>query len=198
MAKKNKMGYIFPKRIQSILRGESVRTQVGWEGTKEKKEGEIIVDAQGREWMQKNGYRIRVTKLDEARIPLFCPKCGRVMKKQKDPDIYIKFGFCFDCLIERDTKMMAQGTFWEYEKDYMRKKKIDFLNEAKEEIENYLANFPTEISYVDVDGSIEKWQGDTKQVKKFLKKELREIKKELKKLQEVEECQTEKTAPLEQ
>ena len=34
---KRKMGYIYPKKIKSILQGNSPVLQVGWEGTKEKK-----------------------------------------------------------------------------------------------------------------------------------------------------------------
>ena len=195
---KKKMGYIYPKKIKSILQGNSPILQVGWEGTKEKKEGNIIIDNQGREWEIKNGYRIRVTKLDGARIPLFCPKCDRLMKTENDTNIFIKFGFCFNCLVERDTKMMANGTFWDYEKKYLKKKKNDFLAEAKQEIEEYLENLSDEINYIDVDGSIEKWRGDSTKLREFLEKELKEINKELKTSQDVEICQTEKTVHSEQ
>ena len=189
MAKKNKMGYIYPHRIQSILRGENTRIQIGWEGTKERKEGEIIVDSQGREWEIKNGYRIRVTKLDDARIPLFCPKCKKIMKKSLDPNIFIKFGFCLDCLTDRDTKMMIDGTFWEYEKEYQEKKRFHFLKDAKREIEEYLKNLSDEINFVDVDGSTQKWQGDISELRKFLEKELEKINEQLETLQDVEKCQ---------
>lgn len=183
--KKNAMGYIYPGKIRSLLRGESSKVVSGYtpSGSTERKVGDRWVDVNDVEWEQRNGYAIKVTKLDDARIPLFCPKCKRVMRKRKDVDIYLKFGFCLDCLAERDTKMMIKGTFWDYEKQYVLDKKINFLNEAKQDVEEYLKNLSDEITFANEDGTLEKWNIDSKEAKKFLEKELKEINKELEKLE---------------
>ena len=59
------------KALQSILRGETPekRVMVGYEGKK-----------------QESGDQIsRMTDLmKEARMPMFCPKCDKVMKKRLD------------------------------------------------------------------------------------------------------------------
>ena len=44
-----------------------------------RKEGETYFDADGKEWQIKNGIRSNITMLDAAKIPLFCPKCSKVM-----------------------------------------------------------------------------------------------------------------------
>jgi hypothetical protein len=189
MAKKNKMGTIFPKEIQKRIHGvHDDKIQVGYEKHEARRaEGEKWTDENGKEWEVKNGIVMSVPKFQDARVPLFCPKCKGIMgKKSKDMDVYYKFGFCFDCLIERDIQMVNDGTMENYAKNYVRSKKLGYYTDMKEEIEEYLKSLEgkTHLEYVNEQGQIEKWEGDVNKMREFWEKELEFVNKELDKLGE--------------
>lgn len=178
------MPKIHPQRIKSILRGEKpvIKFPVS-SGKKDisRKEGEIWKDVNDVEWIQKKGYKEKVTKLDGARIPLFCPKCNRVMKG-KSTDFYLKTSMCLECVVERDTKMIVAGTFEDFKKKNSLEYEKSFLNSSKTEIENYLKDGVDKVEIVNEDGSIEKWRGGAEKNKKFFEDELKEIDKRLKEI----------------
>jgi len=173
--------YFYPKKIKSTLKGENTKVQVGYsKGSESHKEGDIWTDSNGKQWEYKNGYIQSIPKLQEARIPLFCPKCSNIMgKSSKDSEVYYKFGFCLNCLLERDIKMIQDGSFIGYEKKYIKDKQIGFYRESKEEIKNYLAELDEKdfIEFVNSDGKMEKWTSGP--LKEFLVKELKFIEDKL-------------------
>lgn len=187
--KKNPMGVIYPKRIQSILDGGVPKVQTGYTPKKERitrKEGEHWVDKDGKEWEFKNGIAQSVPRFKDVRVPLFCPKCNKVMgKSSKDTQVYYQFGFCLNCLIERDAKMIEDGTYLEYERKYIKSKKIGFFRDAKVEIEEYLRQINKGLEFVNEDGSFDKWSPeDTKKLKEFWQKELDFVNEQIEKLKE--------------
>ena len=187
MAKKNSMGTIYPKRIREILSGGTPKVQVGYMPEKvERKEGEQWEDEGGKEWEKKNGIIQSIPKLQDARVPLFCPSCGSIMgKRSKDIDVFYKFGFCLECLLKRDIQMVRNGTFGEYEKKYMKSKQVGFFSDAKLEIEDYLKSFEKGyIEFPNENGKMERWTGDMDKLKKFWERELEFINKKLKELTE--------------
>jgi len=180
--------YIYPKRIRSVLRGENPKVQVGYINPNIRtlhQIGDVWEDENG-EWEQKNGYKVKVPKID-ANIPLFCPKCKNVLgKASKDMHVYWKFGFCLSCLIERDAKMITEGTFQQYEKQYIRSKQRGFYSEAKAEIGNYLEEMKKGyIEFVNEKGEFEKWTVDEK-IKEFWENELKFVDSELEKIEKEE------------
>ena len=181
MARKGKpMGTIYPKKIKRLIEGESsTKIQVGYTGDGEliiRKDGEHWVDKDGKEWEMKDGIARSVPKFQDVRVPMFCPKCKKVMRRKQDTDIYWRFGFCLDCLIERDTQMMIDGTFEDYEKNYIRNKRLGFLKDAKIGIEEYLVSLDSDVEFVNEDGSIEKWdKAKVTELKEFWEKELKEV-----------------------
>lgn len=184
-----KMKTIYPKRIQERIHGvHSDKVQVGYEKSEERhKEGDTWTDENGKQWEKKNGIVRSIPKFTDVRVPLFCPKCEKPMgKKAKDTEVYYKFGFCLDCLIERDGKMIADGTMDEYVKKYVGDKQRGYYTETKIEIEEYLRSLnKKDIEFVNQEGKIEKWSvGDVDKLKEFWEKELEFINKELEKLGE--------------
>jgi len=187
MAKKNAMGTIRPKLIQKLIHGESEpKISLGYDKKNIRRfEGECWTDDKGKEWEFKNGTIRSIPIFQDIRIPMFCPKCNSIMgKRSKDADVYYKFGFCLDCLINRDSKMMRDGTFGEYEKKYIKSKQIGFYSEAKIELEEYLKTMKKGyIEYPTTDGKLERWEGDDlRKMKEFWETELELINKELDKL----------------
>lgn len=181
----------YPKKIRSILRGENPKVQIGYTGKAEsaiRKEGDTWIDKEGKQWEVKNGIIQSIPKFQDIRVPLFCPKCNNIMgKRSKDVQVYYMFGFCLNCLIERDVKMKEEGTFKDYEEKYIKSKQLGFYKDAKIEIEEYLKNLENDdsIKFLNEDGTYEKWTGEEKnKMKEFWEKELDEVNKKLEDLEE--------------
>lgn len=181
------MGTIYPKRIQEAIHGTAdKKIQVGYSKAEIRHEnGNKWTDEYGKEWEMKDGIVQSIPKLSDVRVPLFCPKCGGVMgKSSKDTEVFYKFGFCLKCLLDRDCQMQKDGTFAEYEKNYVKSKKKGFYEEAKHEIESYLTQMREKghLEYVDGEGQIKKMDVNINNLIKFWEEELEEVNKELEKI----------------
>jgi len=178
------MGYIYPKEIQKRIHGiEDKKVQLGYNKPDERREnGEKWTDKDGKMWEKKDGIIQSIPKFQDVRIPLFCPKCNSIMgKRSKDTDVFYKFGFCLDCLLERDIEMQKNGKWEQYQKTYIKDKKLGFYKDSKLELEEYLKSFEKGyIEYVNKDGHMEKWVGaDFDKMKEFWSKELKFIDEQL-------------------
>ena len=75
------------RALKNILQGKPVEKAawVGYEGKKQKP----------------GDQKSRLTDImAEARMPWFCPKCDKVMKKKLDNKMWTLFGYCFDCQVD--------------------------------------------------------------------------------------------------
>ena len=92
------------KALKDLLSGrehEKDYTLVGYEGKK---------DNRGGETRESELSKI----MQSVRMPLFCPKCKKAMKKKLDDKFWRTKGHCFDCQIELENKMRINGEFKEY------------------------------------------------------------------------------------
>lgn len=130
----------------------------------DKEEGETWRDDDGNLWEQKSGYKINHGKDKEIEgMPLFCPECKRVLNRQMDEKMFYRTGMCGDCVIERETKMKAQGTYELYEKkkilDNMKSWYRDLQDGADEFFENINnQSFLTQQGPEEYDIGVEEWQ----------------------------------------
>ena len=178
---KSKMGYIFPKKIRAALRGEKTSISVGYtSGSAMRQIGDEWTDADGNKWVQKNGYQEKMSKLDDARFPLFCPKCSNIMANRHDTKMYSRWGMCFKCVIKRDTDLKIKGKFKYFEKRSILVSYREMLRESEEAFLEYQSNLKPVTEYVNEDGSTEKWNVDVDKQNEFVNKELEEIRKEIK------------------
>jgi len=164
------------QRLRNLMQGkygEKVHSSIGFTKAEEfHKEGDIW-ELDGRTWTIKDGLKQNITKLDKAKkaynIPLFCPKCNKLMKNRNDKPIYRIHKMCFDCLIDFEAGLKKQGKWEEYER-----------NIKNNEIDNRLADFKVWIqekisesnnSFISEDGDVEKWKGEInqEQVDKYVK-----------------------------
>ena len=184
MAKRrNKMGTIYPHKIQETIHGVAgEKVQTGYHAVPvERKEGDTWKDSNGKEWEKLNGIVASIPKFKDVRVPLFCPNCNKVMgRKPKDSEVYYKFGFCFECLIDRDAQLIRDGQMDDYAKKYITSKQFGYYTDMKLQIDEYMKDiekgyieFPTE------DGKLEKWTGDMGRLKDFCQKELDFVNSEL-------------------
>ena len=84
----------------------------------------------GYEGKQENlGGKTRKSELTDTmasvRMPWFCPKCEKAMKKKLDNKFWRLMGHCFDCQIDYENKLRIKGEFddWAQSKN-VRESKI--------------------------------------------------------------------------
>ena len=104
------------KALGDVLAGRTPekRVMVGYEGKK-----------------QESGDQIsRLSDImKEARMPMFCPECDKIMKKKLDDKMWSMFGHCFDCQIKIENKLRIQGKYEEWAENKIRKNKIAFIKD---------------------------------------------------------------------
>ena len=117
---------------------------------------------------KKINERLEITK--EARVPWFCPNCKKVMKRRLDDRMWYLYDHCFDCQIKVENKLRIEGKFDEWATKKVIANKLAWIKEQKESIEEFKKQkTPTFYNQVNPDGYTidkEKWQMDTKEIKK--------------------------------
>jgi len=102
----------------------------------ERKEGERW-EEDGKLWEMKDGTKQSVSKLQSAKRPWFCPKCGKVMNTRLDDKMWYKKGTCYDCVVKNETQMRLDGTWHKYQAKVLRANAIAWAKEKIEELESY-------------------------------------------------------------
>ena len=108
------------KVLADLLSGKEPekRIMVGYEGKKETA-----------------GVESKLTKImKDVRMPLFCPNCGKVMKKRLDDKMWRLFGHCFDCQVEIENKLRITGEYETWEKKKILENKKSYLKDLKQSI----------------------------------------------------------------
>ena len=184
------MGKIFPKKIQKAIKGENVKDLKFFVSGKNddanvvRKVGDTWVDKDGYIWEQMNGWVRRQRKIEGAGVPMFCPKCKRIMRSKVDEKIYYIEGTCHKCFAKKETQMKIDGTWEEYQLQKIRKSKLDYLKDVKSQLESYIeTELKKKLDFHNEDGSTEEWVNDQyeKQLE-FFNKELEYVNDQIEKL----------------
>jgi len=165
--------------FESLQLGEgdtNARTSQGVGYTKKSehhKEGDIWSE-DGRKWTIKNGIKQNITKMDKfkkmGKIPLFCPECSSLMKKELDKKVYPAYQKCFDCVVDHEAELKKQGKYEDYmiglRNDHVQSAMDGYKSFMEDRIKQTNANFVTEA------GDVENWKGGVS--KEQIKQELQE------------------------
>jgi hypothetical protein len=151
------------ERLRNLMQGkygEKTRSSVGFTNKQEfHKEGDIW-ESDGRTWTIENGIKQNITKLDKAKkahtMPLFCPKCSKLMKRVDKP-YYNIHQFCLDCFAKFEDKLKAEGKYQEYYNEINNKIIDNRIEEYKQYIEERINE--SNSSFVSEDGDVENWVG---------------------------------------
>lgn len=155
------------KAVQEMLGGEH-KTQTKKTVSFDKKEvvrrevGETWTDNKGQMWEQRNGYKVKVGKLSKLREELKkFPNCKDGCESYLDPgqaDLKMKaiHGMCLNCVVEMEHKLKLNGEYAEYERKKMLANAEAWLKQA--ELEKEVLKTTLMASFVNEDGSIEKWK----------------------------------------
>ena len=152
------------ERARNLITGNTnARTSQGVGYTKKSehhREGDIW-DEDGRKWTIKNGIKQNITKMDKfkkmGKIPLFCPECSSLMKKELDKKVYPAYQKCFDCVVDYEAELKKQGKYENYITDLRNNHIQGAMDGYKSFMEDRMkqtnANFVTEA------GDVENWKG---------------------------------------
>lgn len=165
------------ERARNLIKGDTnARTSQGVGYTKKSehhKEGDIW-NEDGRKWTIKNGIKQNITKMDKfkkmGKIPLFCPECSSLMKKELDKKVYPAYQKCFDCIVDHEAELKKQGKYEDYVTDLRNNHIQGAMDGYKSFMEDKMkqsnANFVTEA------GDVENWKGGISEEQ--IKQELQE------------------------
>lgn len=167
---KNKHIHKSRKLIIDTVFGRADDTQnvFGYEKEAEKKRevGEKWVDNEGKEWEQKEGFRINSTKMDEVREFLnkisncSAEDCETIKYNTADKKLIVKTGLCVNCLAKQEAVLRKDGT-WAFYEDYkLSLNKLAQVRELKAQYEEALEGIKQQVEMVNEDGTISKWQWD--------------------------------------
>ena len=159
--------------IQAVVDGDNPFIQVGYDLTEEShKVGDVWTDKRGDTWEQKNGYRVKVNKTANAvreGQSRECEVCGKdifIAGSKQDDKFFYKTQLCYDCLIEKETRLRLTGDFDAYEKSKVLSNQLTYLehiyDQVKESYEYLLAN--EKISFVNEFGDVETWTNNQRDV----------------------------------
>lgn len=163
------------KAVRQMLEGThrtQTRKTVGFsdvdsskEANKKREVGDRWTDANGVTWEQKNGYRVknvdRSERIQSIRDYLdkkqICPNCNEKMTKRLDNKYYNIHKMCMDCSIDLEHKMRIDGTWKDYERKRILENIKAWLTDAETEKEILKREISND-SYVNGDGTLEKWE----------------------------------------
>ena len=154
------------KARQAILRGEAPekRIFVAQEDLEFKKQLKKEKD----EEQKRVNEKLEITK--EARVPWFCPKCDKVMKKRLDDRMWYLYGHCLDCQVKVENKMRIDGTYNRWSEQKVIANKLAWIKDQKQSIEEFKnQKAPEFFQQVRPDGysvDKEKWNINTDEIGK--------------------------------
>jgi hypothetical protein len=153
-------------------------TSVGYTKAEEKREEGDVWESDGRTWTISNGIKKTVRKVENATIPLLCPKCSKPMKHQLDKQMYGIHQMCLHCVTDMESWLKMNGEYEEYERNMIRKNAQYFVDNVTNGLDQFLDDVINE-SYVTEDGTIQNWIGngiDKIEVKKQIMEKLQKLK----------------------
>lgn len=164
---KTKVGKSNLDIIRSYLSGDRPFVQIGYlpKPEKQRKVGDEWTDESGVEWVQEKPF-LKVSKklsLIQEKSKRLCKKCNKDIwwaGNRYDDKTFNKTGMCYDCLIDRDSKVMLLGKWKEFQeltisrnmKSYVTEKKIQ-LQEALQQTDDWDGI----VKFLNEDGSYENW-----------------------------------------
>lgn len=179
------------KKINEVMKKEDERIVVGWRPGAEptRKEGEVWEARDGTQWTVKNGVRQKITKLDDAKTPWWCPKCSKPMNHRFDVKFWGIRGHCMDCVIKEETEMRRLGTWKKYEEEVVKNNYIAYIKDKLQELQ-HLHDTVSAPEVVHADGErilmIEKWNVDINKVREDLAEEISKLQALLEKVEKGE------------
>ena len=126
------------QKVQDMLDGKHERKIIsGYMPTEEtRKVGDRWFDSDGKEWEQKNGYRVNITKLADRGIEDHqCSDCEKFIVTPWDKEIFKFNNRCYHCQIDFEAKLKTTGKFDEWKKEQDKRIKEGYIEKFEKENE---------------------------------------------------------------
>jgi hypothetical protein len=163
-------------------RTDNNQTHFGYEGEIEEKRevGERWTDKEGKEWEQKQGFKVAVTQMDDVRQFLeklntcSIEDCKTDKYSNADKKLIRKTGMCIVCLAKFEQGLKVDGTYPFYEDYKITRNKLAYVRELKDRYEEALGGIKKQMEIITEDGRTETWTWDVdiEKVKQDLKKDI--------------------------
>lgn len=182
--------------VRDYLSGERPFIQVGYNGNQDKyiirKDGETWTDANGKQWIQKEGGAVAVTPImDLIRAEGLdkCSCCGAEVRwgSRLDRKMYAKTRKCFDCLIKEETELRIKGQYRLYEAKKILENQLSYLQGIKKQLKeaHTYSKEHKVFTYVNSNGMVEEWANETRdELLKNIKKDFVACLKTMKKVED--------------
>tara|TARA_Y100001972_G_scaffold75676_1_gene92011 strand:- start:4227 stop:4778 length:552 start_codon:yes stop_codon:yes gene_type:complete len=115
------------KALQTILDGGTPERKIYI--AKEDMEYKKSIQEKNRKEQERINRKFEATK--EARMPWFCPKCDKVMKKRLDDKMWFLHDHCFECQLKKEHKMRLDGTYNEWAEKKEIANKLAWIRDQK-------------------------------------------------------------------
>ena len=156
------------KALGNLLKGEKVekRAMVGYT-PKEKEKGDIKSEL--------------TDIMSEVRMPLFCKKCKKTMKKKLDDKFWRLFGHCWECQIQFEHELRLEGKYDEWATNRAKKNQRAWVDDMIVGIEEWRNERPPDQIYnvgiQNPEVKVEKTQVSQKSLNKFADDAIKDLKK---------------------
>ena len=156
------------KALGNLLKGQEVekRTIVGYEG-KKKEKGDIKSEL--------------TDIMSEVRMPLFCPKCKKTMKKKLDDKFWRLFEHCWDCQLDFEHKLRLEGKYDEWATNRAKNNQKAWVDDMIQGVEQWRTERPVDQVYnvgiKDPEVKIEKAKVNEKALNKLADDAIKDLKK---------------------
>jgi len=157
--------------LKNILDGKPAekRSMVGYQGKKE----------------ENLGGKTRKSELtdimSEVRMPLFCKKCKKTMKRKLDDKFWRIFGHCWNCQLDFEHKLRLEGKYDEWATDRAKNNQKGWIEDMIQSIEQWRTERPVDqvynIGLKDPEVIIEKAQVNEKALNKLADDAIKDLKK---------------------
>ena len=156
------------KALGNLLKGEKVekRAMLGYT-PKEKEKGDIKSEL--------------TDIMSEVRMPLFCKKCKKTMKKKLDDKFWRLFEHCWDCQIDFEHKLRLEGKYDEWATERAKNNQKGWIEDMIQSIEQWRTERPVDQIYnvgiKDPEVKIEKAQVNEKALNRLADDAIKDLKK---------------------
>ena len=157
--------------LKNILDGKPTekRSMDGYQGEQEKNLGGKTRESELSKIMQ------------SVRMPLFCPKSKKTMKKKLDDKFWRLFEHCWDCQIDFEHKLRLEGKYDEWATDRAKNNQKGWIEDMIQSIEQWRTERPVDQIYnvgvKDPEVKIEKAQVNEKALNKLADDAIKDLKK---------------------
>lgn len=91
-----------------------------------------------------------ISLMELTRVPLWCPKCGHIMKKKLDTKMYWLHQMCFDCVVEFETRLRIEGKWEEYERNKIKENIRSYIKDCEQQVKEEKERLDSGMTIVDV------------------------------------------------